>query len=66
MNGPVTNPLAIWTSFCTDLCDDLLLLAAALAVLNDAAAHLDYSLYLINSLLAEAGKRLADFSLLAC
>ena len=66
MNGPVTNPLAIWTSFCTDLCDDLPLLAAALAVSNDAAAHLDYGLHLIDGLLAEAGKRLADFSLPAC
>ena len=66
INRPVTNPLAIQTSFYTDLYNNLPLLAAALAVLNNAATHLNYSLYLINSLLTKASKRLTDFLLPAC
>ncbi|UPX12183.1 uncharacterized protein EKO05_0002747 [Ascochyta rabiei] len=66
LNGPVTDPAAIWAAFQADLCDDLPEAAAALLVSADPDAYLDYGLYLIEGLLAESGKRLTDFSLPAC
>lgn len=66
MNGPVTDPLAIWTQFRSDLCDDLTLDAAALTVSSDPNVHLDYGLYLIETLLTEFNKRLTDFGLPSC
>jgi hypothetical protein len=66
LNGPVTDPGAIWTAFRADLCDDLPDVAAALLVSSDAEAYLDYGLFLIEGLLAGFGKRLADFSLPSC
>jgi hypothetical protein len=66
LNGPVTDPLAIWDTFKTDLCDDLPGPAAALSVSTDQDAYIDYGLYLIEGLLAETGKRLTDFALPLC
>lgn len=63
LSGPVSDPLAIWTEFQGNLCDDLPSVVASLSVTTESDAHLDYGLYLIGKLLAEAGKRLTDFSL---
>ena len=64
--GPVTDPLATWTAFAADLCDDLHHVAATLTVSVEPDAYLDYSLYLIDGLLAALGRRLTDFGLPLC
>jgi hypothetical protein len=63
LTGPLADPLAIWTTFQTDLCDDLPPRAVALGVSTDPTAYIDYGLFLLERLLADSGKRLADFSL---
>jgi hypothetical protein len=63
LTGEVTDPAAIWSTFGSDLCNDLAGPAASLGVSSEPEAHLDYGLYLLEGLLAESGKHLTDLNL---
>ena len=65
VHGSVTDPCALWGQFCDSICDDL---PNRLKGINDIPSnllnpHLDYGLYLLNQVLLDLGKHLADFYL---
>jgi hypothetical protein len=63
--GPVADPAALWERFAASICDDL---ARLLARRDDLPAsgpdlHLDYGLFLLDGILTDHGRTLADYGL---
>ena len=65
VHGDITNLQQIWNQFQEQFCDDLLYRLRQQSILPSQVVdpHLDYSLYLIQDVLADYGKTLADYQL---
>jgi hypothetical protein len=63
--GEISNPVELWSRFCTHFCDDLpyALRHMVHVPIDLDVPHVDYGLYLLSQLLTDHGKTLDDYGL---